>query len=110
MDAAQVLGARPFLIAGPCVVEDDRLNIAVGEQLAALSQRLGLPVVYKASFDKANRSRLAAGRGPGMEEGLRQLAKVRDATGLPVLTDVHETAQCAAATSRSVWRARRGCR
>ena len=97
MDAAQVLGARPFLIAGPCVVEDDRLNIAVGEQLAALSERLGLPLVYKASFDKANRSRLAAGRGPGMEEGLRQLAKVRDATGLPVLTDVHETAQCAAA-------------
>jgi 2-dehydro-3-deoxyphosphooctonate aldolase (KDO 8-P synthase) len=97
MDAAQVFGARPFLIAGPCVVEDDRLNVGVGERLAAISQRLGIPVLYKASFDKANRSRLAAGRGPGMDEGLAKLERVQRDTGLPVITDVHESAQCAAA-------------
>lgn len=97
MDAAQVLAARPFLIAGPCVVEDDRLNVAVGERLAELSRRLGLPVIYKASYDKANRSRLTFSRGPGMAEGLRQLRRVKEATGLPLLTDVHESAQCAAA-------------
>jgi 2-dehydro-3-deoxyphosphooctonate aldolase (KDO 8-P synthase) len=97
MDAARLLGSRPFLIAGPCVVEDDRLNLTVGERLAEIGGRLGLPVVYKASFDKANRSRLGAGRGPGMHEGLARLAKVRSATGLPVLTDVHESAQCAPA-------------
>jgi len=94
-----VLSARPFLIAGPCVVEDDALNIGVAERLAAITERLKLPVVYKASFDKANRSRLAAGRGPGIDEGLAKLARVREASGLPVLTDVHEAGQCAAAAS-----------
>jgi 2-dehydro-3-deoxyphosphooctonate aldolase (KDO 8-P synthase) len=97
MTAAEILAARPFLIAGPCVVEDDRLNVGVGERLAEVGARLGLPVIYKASFDKANRSRLGAGRGPGLNEGLAKLEKVRDATGLPVLTDVHESGQCAAA-------------
>jgi 2-dehydro-3-deoxyphosphooctonate aldolase (KDO 8-P synthase) len=86
-----------FLIAGPCVLEDDALNLRVGEALAELSARLSLPVVYKASFDKANRSKPGAPRGPGLEEGLRRLERVRAATGLPVLTDVHEAAQCAPA-------------
>ena len=90
-------GPGPFLIAGPCVVEDDRLNILVGERLAELAARLGIPVTYKASYDKANRSRLGAARGPGLEEGLAALARVRAATGLPILTDVHETGQVAAA-------------
>ena len=91
-------GPGPFLIAGPCVVEDDRLNLTVGEHLARLAQRTKMTITYKASFDKANRSRLAAHRGPGMEAGLEQLAKVRDATGLAILTDVHtadQPAQCA---------------
>jgi len=92
-------GPGPFLIAGPCVVEDDRLNLTVAEHLAALATRLGLRVIFKASYDKANRSRLAAARGPGMEEGLAALARVRSATGLPILTDVHETTQVAAAAA-----------
>jgi len=89
--------AAPFLIAGPCVVESDDLNLRVGEALAALGARLGIGVIYKASYDKANRSRLKAARGPGLEAGLRALEAVRTATGLPVLTDVHETGQVAAA-------------
>jgi 2-dehydro-3-deoxyphosphooctonate aldolase (KDO 8-P synthase) len=90
-------GAAPFLIAGPCVVESDDLNLRVGEALAALGARLGIGVIYKASYDKANRSRLKAARGPGLDAGLRALEAVRSATGLPVLTDVHETGQVAAA-------------
>jgi 2-dehydro-3-deoxyphosphooctonate aldolase (KDO 8-P synthase) len=90
-------GTAPFLIAGPCVVESDRLNLQVAEALAALGARLGLHVIYKASYDKANRSRLQGARGPGLDAGLRALEKVRAATGLPILTDVHEPAQVAAA-------------
>jgi len=90
-------GDAPFLLAGPCVVESDDLNLRVGEALAQVARRLGLGVIYKASYDKANRSRLDAARGPGMEEGLRALERVRRATGLPVLTDVHETIQVPAA-------------
>ncbi len=94
---AQFAGAAPFLIAGPCVVESEDLNLRVGESLAALGSRLSVHVIYKASYDKANRSRLQAARGPGLEEGLRALERVRTATGLPVLTDVHETGQVRAA-------------
>jgi len=86
-----------FLIAGPCVLEDDALNLAVGEALARAAQELALPVIYKASFDKANRSRADAARGPGLERGLELLSRVRRETGLPLLTDVHEAGQCAAA-------------
>ena len=93
----QFAGAAPFLIAGPCVVESGDLNVRVAEALAALGTRLSLHVIYKASYDKANRSRLQAARGPGLEEGLRTLERVRTATGLPVLTDVHETGQVRAA-------------
>ncbi len=97
--AVSPFGTAPFLIAGPCVLEDERLNLRVGEHLAALGAKLGLPVVYKASFDKANRARLAGFRGPGLEAGLAALARVRSATGLPVLTDVHEPGQAAAAAA-----------
>ena len=90
-------GAAPFLIAGPCVVESDDLNLRVGEALAELAAKLAVHVIYKASYDKANRSRLKGARGPGVEQGLAALAKVRAATGLPVLTDVHETGQVPAA-------------
>ncbi|HEX9279190.1 MAG TPA: 3-deoxy-8-phosphooctulonate synthase [Gemmatimonadales bacterium] len=90
-------GAAPFLIAGPCVVESDDLNLRVGAALAELGATLGVHVIYKASYDKANRSRLAGARGPGLERGLESLARVRADTGLPVLTDVHEAAQVPAA-------------
>ena len=86
-----------FLIAGPCLLEDDALNLRVGEALAALSADLALPVIFKASFDKANRSRADGARGPGLDAGLERLQAVSRATGLPVLTDVHEPAQAAPA-------------
>lgn len=85
-----------FLIAGPCVLEDDALNLEVAGALARLGDELSIPIIYKASFDKANRSSLGSGRGPGLEAGLRQLERVRRESGLPVLTDVHESDQCAA--------------
>ena len=81
---------RFTLIAGPCVLEDDALNLRIARELARLSQALGLPVIFKASFDKANRARLDAPRGPGLEAGLEMLARVKGETGLPVLTDIHE--------------------
>ena len=85
---------RFTLIAGPCVLEDDGLNLLVGHELARLSEALGLPIVFKASFDKANRSKLDAARGPGILAGLPRLARVKAETGLPLLTDVHESDQC----------------
>lgn len=91
--------AAPFLIAGPCVVESDDLNVRVGAALAELAERLHLRVIFKASFDKANRSRLKGARGPGLTRGLAALATVRDRTGLPILTDVHEAAQAAQAAA-----------
>jgi 2-dehydro-3-deoxyphosphooctonate aldolase (KDO 8-P synthase) len=86
-----------FLIAGPCVVEDDALNLRVGDHLAALAERVPGGIIYKASFDKANRSNSGAHRGPGLDEGLAALDRVRKATGLRILTDVHLPDQCAAA-------------
>jgi 2-dehydro-3-deoxyphosphooctonate aldolase (KDO 8-P synthase) len=86
-----------FLIAGPCVLESDALNLRVGEHLARLAERVPGGIVYKASFDKANRSNPGAARGPGLDEGLAALDRVRRATGLPLLTDVHLPEQCAPA-------------
>ncbi|MCC6927397.1 MAG: 3-deoxy-8-phosphooctulonate synthase [Gemmatimonadaceae bacterium] len=86
---------RLFLIAGPCVLEDDGLNLRVAEHLAKLAPLVPGGIIFKASFDKANRSNPGAARGPGIEEGLASLARVREATGLPVLTDVHLPEQCA---------------
>jgi 2-dehydro-3-deoxyphosphooctonate aldolase (KDO 8-P synthase) len=89
------LGGPFFLIAGPCVLEDDALNLRIGEALARMSDDLALPIVFKASFDKANRSSPGSPRGPGVDEGLRKLERVRAATGLPLITDVHLPEQCA---------------
>lgn len=89
-------GEPLLLIAGPCVIQSEELTLSIAEALADLSQRLAVPVVFKASFDKANRTSSGAFRGPGQEEGLRILEKVREATGLPVTTDVHESHQAAA--------------
>ena len=88
---------RLFLIAGPCVVEDDALNMRVAAELARLQTRVPGGVIFKASFDKANRSNRGAPRGPGFDEGLAALDRVRAATGLRVLTDVHLPDQCAVA-------------
>jgi len=84
-----------FLIAGPCVLEGDDLNLRVGECLARLAEKVPGGIIYKASFDKANRSNRDAARGPGIDAGLSALERVREATGLPVLTDVHAPDQCA---------------
>jgi 2-dehydro-3-deoxyphosphooctonate aldolase (KDO 8-P synthase) len=86
-----------FLIAGPCVLESDALNLRVGEHLARLAERVPGGIIYKASFDKANRSNPDAARGPGLDEGLAALARVREKTGLPVITDVHLPDHCAPA-------------
>lgn len=84
-----------FVIAGPCVIEGEAHALAVAERLRQVADRLGILLIYKSSFDKANRSSGASFRGPGLDEGLRVLAKVRDETGLPVLTDVHGVEQVA---------------
>lgn len=86
-----------FLIAGPCQLEDDALNLRVAEHLARLAPRVPGGIVFKASFDKANRSNAGATRGLGLEQGLAALERVRCASGLPVLTDVHLPDQCAPA-------------
>ncbi len=86
---------RPFLIAGPCALESERLALEVGRALKRLAGSLGVPYIFKASFDKANRSSGAGYRGPGLEAGLKSLAKVRKELGVPVVTDVHESWQAA---------------
>ncbi len=90
-------GRWPFLIAGPCVAEPGDVLPRTAERLARLADEQKIPVCFKASFDKANRARLGAQRGPGLEEGLRLLEQVRAATGLPILTDIHEAGQAAPA-------------
>ncbi len=84
-----------FVIAGPCVIESERHALGVAETLARIAHDLDITLVYKSSFDKANRTSGKSPRGPGQEEGLRILAKVRAETGLPVLTDIHEAHQAA---------------
>lgn len=79
-----------FLIAGPCVIESLQLQLDVAGQLKEITTRLGIPFVFKSSFDKANRSSASSFRGPGLEQGLHILAEVKRQIGVPVLTDVHE--------------------
>lgn len=88
-----------FLIAGPCLLEDDGLNLRIADALAEASVALDVPVIFKASFDKANRSLSDAERGPGLEVGLERLATVTRRSELPVLTDIHEPAQAAPAAA-----------
>jgi len=84
------LDAPFFLIAGPCVIESEELALATAGELKRITAALGMPFIYKSSFDKANRSSAGSFRGPGMKAGLRILQKVRDEVQVPVLTDVHE--------------------
>lgn len=91
-------GNRPFvLIAGPCAIEEEGLTLRIAAYLKDLCGELGIPLVFKASFDKANRTSASAFRGPGMEEGLNILAKVKSRYGLPVISDIHDQTQIAAA-------------
>jgi 2-dehydro-3-deoxyphosphooctonate aldolase (KDO 8-P synthase) len=88
---AEIGPDRPlFLIAGPCVVESPQLTLDIAGQLKEIAGALGVPFVFKASYDKANRSSRSSFRGPGMEQGLKVLSEVRRQLGVPVLTDVHE--------------------
>ncbi len=91
VDPAQLLqpGTPFFLIAGPCLLEDGGLNRRIAEEVARVAERHAIPAIFKASFDKANRSSLSSPRGPGLEEGLKRLEQVKLEIGLPVTTDIH---------------------
>ena len=92
----EIGSAEPiFFIVGPCVIESESFALSTATQMRAIADRLGVLLIYKSSFDKANRSSGASFRGPGIEEGLRILEKVRSETGLPILTDVHSEDQVA---------------
>ncbi len=88
---------RPFFIAGPCDIESERHCLKIAERLAQYAGRLGVDLIFKASYDKANRTSVNSYRGPGLQEGLRILERAREVSGLPILSDVHETAQVPAA-------------
>src|SRR5579872_4034742 len=90
-------GEPLLFIAGPCVIESERLVLDVARRLADLRDRLNVQIVFKSSYDKANRTSIDSYRGPGLAAGLEILAKVKAATGLPILTDVHEPHQAAPA-------------
>jgi 2-dehydro-3-deoxyphosphooctonate aldolase (KDO 8-P synthase) len=83
-------GAPLFLIAGPCVIESEAHAMSMAEKLSATARDLGVPFIFKASYDKANRSSLSSYRGPGLKDGLKILEKIKKRMGLPILTDVHE--------------------
>jgi 2-dehydro-3-deoxyphosphooctonate aldolase (KDO 8-P synthase) len=86
-----------FLIAGPCVLESDALTVSIAKHLVALTDELGIPLIFKASFDKANRTSGKSFRGPGLAQGLKILAGIKKRFGCPVLTDIHDIAQVKAA-------------
>ncbi len=93
-------GSNPLLlIAGPCVIENEDATLRVAEKLIGITSRVGMQLVFKASYDKANRTSVTAFRGPGMKEGLRILAKVKETFGLPLLSDIHGIDQIAEAAS-----------
>ncbi len=89
-------GQPLLLIAGPCVIENEQLTLSIAERLKEIASSFPLQLIFKASFDKANRTSVESYRGPGLEEGLRILDKVRRQVGLPVTTDMHESHQAAA--------------
>ncbi|WP_020603661.1 3-deoxy-8-phosphooctulonate synthase [Spirosoma spitsbergense] len=86
-----------FLISGPCVIEDEKIMMSVAEQLREIQERVGIKIIYKSSFQKDNRSSLNYYNGPGLDKGMKILAKVKEQFGFPLLTDVHYPDQCAAA-------------
>ena len=92
-------GAPLFIIAGPCVIESERHALKIARSLAKSCRELGMPLIFKASYDKANRTSVDSYRGPGLEVGLEVLARIKQKTGLPVLTDVHDVSQVEAAAA-----------
>lgn len=88
---------KPVFIAGPCVIESQELLDIVAQKLTEISSRLGVEIIFKASFDKANRTSIHSFRGPGLEKGLRMLAGIKEKYGLKILTDIHESRQAEAA-------------
>ena len=90
-------GQRPFLIAGPCVIESEQLALETAARIAEITRSLSMPYVFKSSFDKANRTSITSFRGPGLSQGLEVLAKVKREVSVPVLTDIHTEAQAAEA-------------
>ena len=91
---------RPlFFIAGPCVIESEAHALKLARQLGRIARQLRIPLIFKASYDKANRTSLASYRGPGLERGLETLAQIKQETCLPILTDVHDVSQVEAAAS-----------
>src|SRR5512144_1258837 len=90
-------GAPLVLIAGPCVIESSAHALMIAERLAAITTRVGMPFIFKASYDKANRTSLSSFRGPGLEEGLKVLAAIKKQVGVPILTDIHDAGQAQAA-------------
>lgn len=89
-------GQPLLVIAGPCVIEDEELTLRIAERLRQIAEALSVSLVFKASFDKANRTSVESYRGPGLERGLAILQRVRQATGLPITTDLHEPSQAPA--------------
>ena len=91
-------GGRPLvLIAGPCVMENEAATLHCAERLMTIANGVAVPLIFKASYDKANRTSVTSYRGPGIKEGLRILAKVKEALGVPVLSDIHSIEQVAPA-------------
>mgnify|MGYP005846414637 FL=1 len=88
-----------FLVAGPCVIESEDLTLSIAHFLRDTGERLGIPVIFKASYDKANRTSVESYRGPGIDRGLEILQKVKEKTGLPLLSDVHSTEEMAKAST-----------
>ena len=93
----EIGGAKLFLIAGPCVIESEAHAMKMAESIAGVCRAMKIPYIFKASYDKANRTSVKSFRGPGLHEGLRVLAKIADEVNVPVLTDVHDPAQATAA-------------
>src|SRR5450432_78533 len=94
LGALRLGGGNPlFLIAGPCVIETEAHACAMAEKIARIAGDCGVPYIFKASYDKANRSSVKSFRGPGLSEGLRVLARIKKDFALPVLTDIHDSGQ-----------------
>jgi 2-dehydro-3-deoxyphosphooctonate aldolase (KDO 8-P synthase) len=86
-----------FLVSGPCVIEDEAVTLRIATRLKALTDNLGIPFTFKASYDKANRTAITSFRGPGIQDGLRVLAKIKETLDVPILSDVHRISEVAAA-------------
>ena len=93
IDDIEVGGGNLILLAGPCVLEGYERSLKIGRRAKEIANKLNLPYIFKASFDKANRSSIKSFRGPGLEEGLKILAKIKAELGVPIVTDIHESYQ-----------------